>query len=132
MSSDSAANNPQVGPLADEAAKLVAAALAWAQRAATAVDPTGEHLATGAPECTGCPVCRTVAALRDPSAELADRLTGMVIDFAQLVASGLRTANESAFGDARPHNQAAGSEQEPPRTGGARRPRPGVEHIDIS
>lgn len=34
----------------------------WSQ--ATRADVGGSHFATGAPECTYCPICRTVAAAR--------------------------------------------------------------------
>lgn len=110
------------GPLADEAARLVDAALDWARRAASAVDPTGERIATGAPECGVCPVCRAVSALRDPSPEVAERLTGVVTDLATLVATGLR-AFDGHRGDP--------AEGQPPR------PKPdrqssGVQHIDIA
>lgn len=33
-----------------------------------------EGFATGSPECCICPICRAVAALRDPSPEFAERL----------------------------------------------------------
>jgi hypothetical protein len=111
------------GPLAEEAARLVEAGLEWARRAATAVDPTGERIATGAPECGVCPVCRTVSALRDPSPEVAERLTGVVTDLASLVAAGLR-AFETHQG-AGQSNTHAGA---PPQPEG----RAGVEHIDIA
>lgn len=119
------------GPLAEEAARLVEAALAWAQRAASAVDPAGERIATGAPECAGCPVCRTVSALRDPDPELAERLTGVLTDMASLLVTGLRTVEARTGHRPRaPHRPAAGEPPEP-RPGPARRG-PGVEHIDIA
>ncbi|MEN3609999.1 hypothetical protein AAH979_10655 [Plantactinospora sp. ZYX-F-223] len=50
----------------------------------------GAGFATGDPECCVCPVCRSVAALRDPSPELAERLATGAGDFAAGVASLLR------------------------------------------
>ncbi len=34
-----------------------------------------DHIATGAPECAWCPVCRTVAAVRQTSPEVRAHLT---------------------------------------------------------
>jgi len=112
------------GPLADEAARLVEAGLQWAQRLVASVDPTGERLATGAPECGACPVCRAVAALRDPSPEVTERITTTVTDLATLVVTGLRTLDghraHRPFGDDR-------EDVQQPRPRGS-----GVEHIDIA
>ncbi|WFE41518.1 hypothetical protein [Micromonospora sp. WMMD998] len=46
--------------------------------------------ATGSPECCVCPVCRGIAALRDPSPEFAERLATGAGDLAAGVASVLR------------------------------------------
>ncbi|MGY0006446.1 hypothetical protein [Micromonospora sp. I033] len=46
--------------------------------------------ATGSPECCVCPVCRGIAALRDPSPEFAERLATGAGDLAAGVASMLR------------------------------------------
>ncbi|WP_216592983.1 hypothetical protein [Verrucosispora sioxanthis] len=56
---------------------------------------TGGGFATGAPECCVCPVCRGIAALRDPSPEFAERLATGAGDLAAGLASFLR-----AFGSA--------------------------------
>lgn len=121
------------GPLAAEAARLVEAGLEWAQRLAASVDPTGERLATGAPECGVCPVCRAMSALRDPSPEMAERLTSAVTELATLVAAGLR-AFEGHVGPAGQREHSGGGD---PATAWrpASRPRrrgSGVEHIDIA
>src|SRR4051794_3189868 len=50
-------------------------------------DPFGPHLATGTPECCVCPVCRGIAALRDPSPEFVARVATGASD----LASGLTT-----------------------------------------
>ncbi|RKN50842.1 hypothetical protein [Micromonospora endolithica] len=52
--------------------------------------PGGGGLSTGAPECCVCPVCRAIAAMRDPSPEFAERLATGAGDLAAGVASLLR------------------------------------------
>ena len=42
-----------IGSVAEEAAKLFGALSGWARE-----HGSEEHIATGAPECTYCPVCR--------------------------------------------------------------------------
>jgi hypothetical protein len=106
---------PEPGPLAEEAARLVEAAMDWARRAASAIDPAGDRLGTGAPECTACPFCRAVAAVRTEHPETAERLSAMAAEAAVTVAGVLRTLFD-------------GHAQEPPP---AER-EPGVEHIDLS
>ncbi|MER7475193.1 hypothetical protein ABT351_31505, partial [Micromonospora sp. NPDC000018] len=51
---------------------------------------SGGGFATGGPECCVCPVCRGIAALRDPSPEFAERLATGAGDLAAGVASLLR------------------------------------------
>jgi hypothetical protein len=67
---------------------------------------TGGGFATGSAECCVCPVCRGIAALRDPSPEFAERLATGAGDLAAGVASLLR-----AFAPAEPP---AGSPSAPP------------------
>jgi hypothetical protein len=57
----------------------------------------GTGFATGSPECCVCPICRGMAALRDPSPEFAERLATGAGDLAAGVASLLR-----AFAPAEP------------------------------
>lgn len=87
MSPDQAADSDLGGrdPRA-EAERLVAAALATASMAANGLG----HLATGSGECCACPICRGIAALRDPSPEFAERLATAAGDLAVGVASVLR------------------------------------------
>ncbi|MFF4875877.1 hypothetical protein [Micromonospora sp. NPDC000668] len=66
----------------------------------------GGGFATGTAECCICPVCRGIAALRDPSPEFAERLATGAGDLAAGVASLLR-----AFAPAEPP---AASSPEPP------------------
>ncbi|MET8067335.1 hypothetical protein ABZS65_27280, partial [Micromonospora sp. NPDC005313] len=59
--------------------------------AGSAAEPSGSTgFATGSPECCVCPVCRGIAALRDPSPEFAERLATGAGDLAAGVASVLR------------------------------------------
>ncbi|MEU6024451.1 hypothetical protein ACGFIK_08320 [Micromonospora sp. NPDC048871] len=51
---------------------------------------TGAGFATGTAECCVCPVCRGIAALRDPSPEFAERLATGAGDLAAGLASFLR------------------------------------------
>ncbi|MGK5674246.1 hypothetical protein ACSNOB_15565 [Micromonospora sp. URMC 106] len=51
---------------------------------------SGGGFATGAPECCVCPVCRGIAAVRDPSPDFAERLATGAGDLAAGVASLLR------------------------------------------
>ncbi len=78
-------------PIRDEAERLVAAAMAAVSMAARGLRPAdGPGLSTGGPECCVCPVCRVIAAMRDPDPELAERLATGAGDFATGVASLLR------------------------------------------
>ena len=77
----------RVGSAAEEAVKLLAAAEQWARsRAAHLVDD--EHLATGTPECTSCPVCQTVGALRGVRPEAVEHL----LDAAASLVAALKVA----------------------------------------
>jgi hypothetical protein len=73
---------PPVGSVAEEAAKLLGALSGWAREhgdEATAMadswaEELHDHIATGAPECAWCPVCRTIAAVRNTSPEVREHL----------------------------------------------------------
>ena len=111
-----------VGSLGDEAAKLLGALSGWAREhageasdglsgfaahAAASAHDLNEHLATGAAECTVCPVCRTVHAVRQLSPEVKAHLTTAVTSLAQAAAAIMASPTPSAD-------------------------RGGVEHIDLS
>ncbi|GAA1800664.1 hypothetical protein GCM10009682_22840 [Luedemannella flava] len=81
-------------PIRDEAQRLVAAALAAASVAANGL--TSAHLSTGSAECCVCPICRVIAAMRDPSPEFAERLSEGAADLAVGVASMLRSLSGAA------------------------------------
>ncbi|HEY3008548.1 MAG TPA: hypothetical protein VGJ63_10880 [Micromonosporaceae bacterium] len=63
--------------------------------------------ATGSPECCVCPICRVIAALRDPSADFPERLSTGAGDFATGVASLLRALSAAAAAT-RPRGPAGG------------------------
>lgn len=99
----------RIGSVGEEAAKLLGALSDWAKDAAgDAAHGFDQHLATGAAECTYCPICRTVHAVRDLSPEVKDQLAGAATTFLQTAASVL-----------------AG------RGGAASRGPEGVQHIDL-
>jgi hypothetical protein len=78
-------------PVRDEAERLVSAAIAAVSMAARTIPSTGSHaFATGSDECCVCPICRVIATMRDPSAELSERLSAGAGDLATAVAGMLR------------------------------------------
>jgi predicted PhzF superfamily epimerase YddE/YHI9 len=109
----------EVGPLAEEAAKLLGALSGWARehapeasdglsglaaRAASAVHGVDEHLATGAAECTVCPLCRTVHAVRQVSPEVTTHLASALSSLAQAAAALMSTpAPQRTSGDGVEH-----------------------------
>lgn len=75
------------GSAAEEAVRLLAAAEHWARtRAAGLLDD--EHLATGSPECTACPLCQAVGALRHVRPEAV----GHLLDAAGSLVAALKAA----------------------------------------
>lgn len=93
----------EVGTLGEEAAKLFGALGEWAKdqgasgvagmagQAAAAARGVDAHLATGAEECTYCPVCRTVHLVRQASPEVREHLTTAASSFLQAAAAMLAT-----------------------------------------
>jgi len=96
----------QPGPAAEEAAKLFAAVEDWVRTRGAGL-LHGEHLSTGAPECTVCPLCQGVAALRQVTPETVEHL----LDAAASLVAALRTTVAPA---PRPDSH-----------------RSGVQHIDV-
>lgn len=97
---------PPVGSAAEEAARLFAAAEDWVRTRA------GGHLdglATGSAECTVCPVCQGISALRQVRPETVEHL----LDAAASFVAALRTTVSGHM---------------PPQPGS--RP-PDVQHIDV-
>jgi hypothetical protein len=89
-----------VGSVAEEAAKLLGALSGWAREhgdgvssmvgsmAGSVAEELHEHVATGSAECTWCPVCRTVAAVRQTSPEVRAHLASAASSF-MLAVSGM-------------------------------------------
>ena len=117
----------QVGSVADEAVKLFGALSDWAKdhgsdlgeglsglasHAASSARDIDEHIATGSAECTYCPICRTVHAVRQTSPEVRAHLAVAAASLMQAAAGLLATAVPD---DAR----AASARGE------------GIEHIDL-
>ena len=79
---------PSSDPIREEAQRLIAAALT---AAAAAASQTGGRFANGSPECCVCPICRVIAAMREPDPDLAGRLAAGAGDLAVGVAGLLRS-----------------------------------------
>jgi hypothetical protein len=96
-----------VGSVAEEAAKLFGALSGWAREhgdgvssmagsmAGSMADELHEHLATGSPECAWCPVCRTVAAVRQTSPEVRAHLASAASSL-MLAVSGMMATHPPA------------------------------------
>jgi hypothetical protein len=92
----------------DEAERLVAAALAAASLAAKSTS----GFATGSPECCVCPLCKAIAAAREPDPAFAERLASGVSDLANAVAGVLRafgTPGSTTPGSTTPGSTTPGS-----------------------
>jgi hypothetical protein len=100
------ANQPDPpGPLGEEAAKLIAAAQEWFHR--TLGDSTTSKIATGTAECSWCPVCQLIGALRGERPELTEKLA----DTQAAVAGLLRALADAA--NAGVHQHRAGEPNHP-------------------
>ncbi len=71
-------------PLAEEAAKLLEALQSWASGAAT-----GLPLASDAPECTVCPLCQVLRAVRGVRPEVVDHLAGATTELVAALRAAL-------------------------------------------
>lgn len=102
-----------VGSAAEEAIKLLGAFAAHAADAASQLNHgLDEHLATGAPECTYCPICRTVHIAREASPEVRIHLATAAASLMQAAASVLSAVASSGHGG----SGRAGHGAESPRT----------------
>jgi len=93
MSQDGRDSSDDIGTVGEEAAKLFGALSDWAKDHMG--DPLGGldgHLATGAPECSYCPVCKTVHVLRQTSPEVRAQLTTAATSLLQAAAGLMATA----------------------------------------
>jgi hypothetical protein len=74
----------ETGTVADEAARLAEALQAWATTqagvpAAGLLGALDGHVATGAPECRLCPLCRFITVARDAGPEVYDHLSDAMV-----------------------------------------------------
>lgn len=94
-------------------------------------NPADYRFANGSPECCVCPVCRTIAAVRDPSPQVAERLATGAGDLAAGVASFLRAVAGGGADQARsgppPADAAAGEAAQRPAAGQPGQPWPAPE-----
>jgi hypothetical protein len=101
MASTSSGKNEGLGALGDLVGKVAGAALGHGSGSggsgsssggASGSGPSsgGGHWATGSAECCVCPVCRVIAAMRDPSPDTAAKLAIGAGDLANGVASMMR------------------------------------------
>jgi hypothetical protein len=89
---DEPRQEPEVGSVAEEAAKLLGALSAWARDTAHDVtEAVDAHVATGAQECAYCPICRTVHAVRGLSPEVRTQLATAATSLLQAGAGLLAT-----------------------------------------
>jgi len=104
--SDAGDGTHDVGSLADEAAKLFGALSGWARehageageglsglaaQAAASAHEVDDHLATGSAECTVCPICRTVHAVRQLSPEVRAHLASAATSLAHAATTLMAT-----------------------------------------
>ncbi|WP_239455304.1 hypothetical protein [Nocardioides gilvus] len=140
---ESTREHPHVGSLGEEALRLLGSFAGWAGQQGAEVhhgvedvarqaldgvqamtDGFEEHLATGAAECTWCPLCRTVHAVRELSPEVKAHLVS--------AASSLVKASAALLATVVPEQGASSQQSAPqpgPRSSPAQQSR--IQHIDI-
>lgn len=89
MTQDQHGHDP-LGSAAEEAVKLFGALADWARDHAPRVE---EHLATGAPECSYCPLCRTMHVVREASPEVKLHLAEAAAALTQAAAAVVAAAS---------------------------------------
>jgi len=107
--------HPEVGSVGDEAAKLLGVLGEWARdsgggaglgqslgglagHAADTLREVDQHVATGAPECAYCPLCRTVHVVRSASPEVRAHLATAASSLLQAVAGVLASLPQTGAG----------------------------------
>ena len=87
----------QVGSVAEEAAKLLGAFSGWAKEQGDGLSAFTEglhdHVSSESQECTWCPLCRTVAAVRQTSPEVIAHLSSAASSL-MLAVSGMMAPPE--------------------------------------
>ena len=82
----------RIGSVGQEAAKLFGALSGWAR-------DLDDHLATGAAECTYCPICRTVHVFREAGPEVRTHLASAAASLMQAAAAVLTAASSAPTDD---------------------------------
>lgn len=100
-----------VGSVAEEAAKLFAALQGWAKEsggeyadvaagaasaASSLLDDVNEHIATGDKDCTYCPICRGISAVRATSPEVRQHLSAAASSLFQALSAAMATDPEGS------------------------------------
>ena len=95
-----------MGSVAEETVKLLQALQGWAENtggeyaeatssaaagAARKLHDVNEHLATGGPDCTYCPLCQVIGAVRGTSPEVRHHLAAAATSLLQAAAGMLAT-----------------------------------------
>ena len=94
------------GKAASDAGRLLADAVhEWAR--ARFGDTDSAHIATGAPECSWCPICQLIAALRGDRPDVTDKLAAAATAVVDVVGSLLNP----------PPGRTPGPAEDPTRTG---------------
>lgn len=89
----------RVGSAAEEAVKLLGAFAAHAAEVAGQMNHSlDDHLATGAAECTYCPICRAVHIAREASPDVGVHLASAAASLMQAAASVLSAVASSGPG----------------------------------
>ena len=101
-----AGDDAEVGSFAEEAGKLFGALSGWARehgdepgdalsslaaQAAASAGDLNDHIATGSDECTACPICRGVHAVRQLSPEVKSHLASAAASLAKAAATLMAT-----------------------------------------
>ena len=132
-SSDGTGADEPVGSVGEEAAKLLGAFSEWAKdhgsdvshglsglagQAASALQDVNEHVATGGAECTYCPICRTVHAVRQTSPEVRAHLATAAAALMQAAAGIMATEvpSDASGRDAQVERIDLDDDQEPETT----------------
>jgi hypothetical protein len=135
MPEDERRHGEAVGSMAEEAAKLAAILEEWSQRSGAPfglAELFNENIATGAPECRVCPICRFIAAARDLGPDFYSNL-------GTAVSGLLAAAAADSKSDKEPASDGDAADDDSPAAGGAsssRSPAPGprtpkVERLDL-
>lgn len=118
----------QTGSVGDEATRLFAAAQDLLQRGLGSAQTS--HIATGAAECTWCPLCQVIAVLRGDRPELSERLAetqtavaGLLHALTDAVGSAVAHAASAAAANAAAATASAGT---PPSSSGPSQPGAGT------